>query len=177
MEIGNEDSIVVRMTFILLKSTPVFISDLRIAAADLLAQCRKNATLDFMLEVARKQRLAEMPMPTEVKTKDDSQKEEDEAKKADAETEERKAAEELQRKHDEDQKREDEKRKAADDLQRKRDEDKTREDEERNAGDNRETCVEYDDKQQKVLHEDKGEQKTAVAVAEVTASDAEAMAT
>ena len=52
---GNDDSIVVRMTLILVKSMPVFILDFRIAAADLFAKGRKNATLDFMLEVARKQ--------------------------------------------------------------------------------------------------------------------------
>ena len=55
LEMGNEDSIVVRMTLIPRNSMSAFISDLRIAVADLLGQGRRNALLDFMLQVALKQ--------------------------------------------------------------------------------------------------------------------------
>ena len=113
-DLGSDDSIVVRMTLMPVKSLPAFISDLRISAADLLAQGRKNETLDFMLAVAGKQTNNTESVPKDVLKIPDVQVAEDEAKKKeDAEREERNAAEELQRKHDEDKKREVEERKAA----------------------------------------------------------------
>ena len=194
-EMGNEDSIVVRMALVPVKSLPDFISDFRISAADLLAQGRKNATLDFMLAVAGKQTNNTESVPKEVLKIPDVQVAEDEAKKKeDAEREERNAAEELQRKHDEDKKREVEERKAAEELQRKHDEDKKREDEERKAaeelqrkhdedkksGDEERKAVdesgEPSDKRQKLLQEG-GEQKTANGVAQGAAADAAAVAT
>ena len=54
LEMGSEDSIVVRMTLIHQNSMTAFISDMRIAVADLLGQGRKNVFLDFMLEFALK---------------------------------------------------------------------------------------------------------------------------
>ena len=172
-EMGNDDSIVVRMALVPVKSLPDFISDLRISAADLLAQGRKNATLDFMLAVAGKQTNNTESVPKEVLKIPDVQVAEDEAKKKeDAEREERNAAE-LQRKHDEDKKREDEERKAAEELQRKHDEDKKSGDEERKAV---EQSGEPSDKRQKLLQEG-GEQKTANGVAQGAAADAAAVAT
>ena len=54
LEMGSEDSIVVRMTLIPQNSMTAFISDMRIAVADLLGQGRRNAFLDVMLQVALK---------------------------------------------------------------------------------------------------------------------------
>jgi len=153
LDMGNEDGLVVRMTLIHMKVMRAFLSDLRIAAAELLAQGRKNATLDFMLAVAGKQTNNTESVPKEVLKILDVQVAEDEAKKKDdAEREDRNAAEELQRKHDEDKKSGDEERKAV------------------------EESGEPSDKRQKLLQEG-GEQKTANGVAQGAAADAAAVAT